>query len=115
MRGLPSTGLWEVVSFGISRAKNTSLEYIEDLGYPFGSSPFRRNVKFQYGSTDSGFIIVLTPTRIQSNYPQTSLISLDGLTTYNFNTRILSFGVIAVNCLGWFNWEVFETFKKKRN
>ena len=32
MSGLPSTGQWEVVNFGILRAKNTTTEYVEDRG-----------------------------------------------------------------------------------
>ena len=112
MRGLPSTGQWEVTSFGILRAKNTSLEYIEDRGYPAGSGYWNKTLQFQYGSSDSGFVLVISPTRIQSNYPQTAVVFSDGL-TYNYSTKTCNFKINCFNCIAWFNWEIYETFRRK--
>ena len=111
---IPS-GNWVVISFGISRAKNTSLEYIEDRGYKIGTgeSYWKKSVTVQWSAPNSSFTLIVTPVRIQSNYPQTSFIAPDGGIYYDYNTRIFSFTILAVNCVGWFNWEVFETYRGK--
>lgn len=112
MRGLPSTGGWEVVNYGILRSKNSALEYIEDRGDSFGNSYWTRTVTFQYGYADSGYLLVLSPIRILPNYPATAVIFPDGL-TYNPNTKVCNFKVGAKNCLAWFNWEIYEIFRGK--
>lgn len=112
MSGLPSTGQWEVVNFGILRAKNTTTEYVEDRGNAPESSYWQRTIQFQYGSVDSGFLLVLSPIRILPNYPATAVIYPDGA-TYNYTTKTYFFRVGATNCVAWFNYEVYEIFKGK--
>ena len=99
-------------SFGILRASSTTPEYIEDRGDAYGSSYWVKSISFQYAHPDSGYILVLKPTRIISNYPATSFITRDGI-SYNPNTKVFTFRVIAVNCNGYFNWEVYELYNGK--
>lgn len=113
MRGLPSTGQWEVVNYGILRAKNTATEYVEDRGYPAGGNYWIRSIQFQYGQPDSGFLLVLSPIRILPNYPATAVIYPEG-TNYNYNTKTYTFRIGATNCVAWFNYEIYEIFKGRK-
>ncbi len=100
MRSLPN-GRFVVVRRGRLIGKSTVPQYIEDKG---GDS---YTTTFECRTLSSSFYINICPVHVQSVYPATSLIRS---TKWEVNRTpyVFQFWAEAINCLGWFNWEVYE-------
>lgn len=106
MRGLPN-GKFFVVRRGRLIGKSLFPEYIEDRGTASFTDAFPCR------TLSSDFCINISPVQIQSTFPVTSLIRA---TRWEVNRvpNVFQFWVEAVNCYGFFNWEVYEIPNSKQ-
>jgi hypothetical protein len=106
MRGLPD-GRFVVVRRGRLLGKSLYPEYIEDRG----TASFTK--AFSCRTLSTSFYINISPVQIQSTFPATSLITATRWEA-NRTPNVFQFWAEAINCYGWFNWEVYEIPDSKK-
>ena len=109
MRSLPD-GRFVVVRRGRLLGKSSAPEYIEDTGTASFTKSF--SCRTLSASSDS-FYINISPVHIQSTYPGTSVIT-SRRWEVNRTPNVFQFWAEAINCRGWFNWEVYEIPDSKK-
>jgi hypothetical protein len=106
MKGLPD-GRFVIVRRGRLLGKSSFPEYIEDRG----TASFTK--AFSCRTLSTSFYINISPVHIQSTYPATSVITPKRWEA-NRTPNVFQFWAEAVNCSGWFNWEVYEIPDSKK-